>query len=82
MTQNTKEGRYKVNVTIRGKTTKVFADTGADICIMSYATAKKLKLPLQNTNMKIRPYGSSTKSCKGCYTGSVMHGGAVTNATI
>ena len=82
MTQNTKEGRYKVNVTIRGKTTKVFADTGADICIMSYATAKKLKLPLQNTNMKIRPYGSSTKSCKGCYTGSVMHGDAVTNATI
>ena len=76
------KGRYTVQVTVRGKRINAFADTGADICIMSYANAKKLKLPLQKTRMKIKPYGSKSKACKGCYTGSIMCGEAVTNATI
>ena len=74
--------KYTVPVVINGEKTRAFADTGADICITSYKTAQKLKLPIQKTEMKIKPYGSPAKRCKGCYIGTIMHGDAVTNAQI
>ena len=77
-----KENRYEVKVIVNGHTTMGFADTGAEINIMSLNTAKRLKLSLQKTRMRIRPYGSKSKACRGCYTGTIMHGDAVANATI
>ena len=71
-----------VEVVINHHKITAYADTGAEINIMSYDTAKRLKLPLQKTRMRIRPYGSRSKACKGCYTGTIMYGCAVTNATV
>jgi hypothetical protein len=75
-------GKYEVEVIINGKETTAYADTGADLCIMSHENAKHLRLPLSKSRMKIRPYGSKAKSCKGKYTGTVMFGDAVANTTI
>ena len=60
----------------------VFADTGADICVMSAATAKKIKLKLEKTKMKIRPYGSDPKSCVGQYVGTIRYGDKIVNTVI
>ena len=75
-------GKYEVTVAINGQRLQAYADTGADICIMSWENAKSLNLPLEKTSMKIRPYGSKAKKCKGVYTGTIMFGDAVTNANI
>ena len=82
VSKHQKQKKYEVEVVVRGKKIKVYADTGADVSIMSYSNAKKLNLPLRKTRMRIRPYGSRPKACKGSYTGTIMHGDAVTNATI
>ena len=74
-----KKDRYRVNVIIKEQETEVFADTGADICLMSKANAKKLSLPLRKTRMKIHPYGSKRLKCCGAYVGTVMHSGNVAN---
>ena len=74
--------RYEVEVVINGETTKAFADTGADINVMSKRRSKELGLKLCKTKMKIRPYGSKAVRCKGCYIGTVMHGDQVINTCI
>ena len=50
--------RYEVEVIIKEHKVKVFADTGADVCIMSKKQANKLGLPLSKTRMSIHPYAS------------------------
>ena len=76
------ESKYRVKVVIKEQQTPVFADTGADICVMSQKTANKLKLEVQETKMKIRPYGSHPKRCIGEYTGTIMYNSNVANAKI
>ena len=80
--RSVQQHKYLVEQVINERKTMAYADTGADINIMSLKTAKELKLPLQKTRVKIRPYGSKPLRCKGCYTGAVMHGEAVTNVKI
>ena len=80
--KTTKAPRYEVDVVINGQTTKVFADTGADINVMSKAAAKKLGLKLCKSKMKIKPYGSLPVKCKGCYIGTIMYGDQVVNTCI
>ena len=65
--------RYEVDVIINEKHTKAFADTGADISVMSVEAARKLNLKLHKTKMKIRPYGAKPLRCKGSYIGTIMH---------
>ena len=77
-----KFSRYEVQVAINSQYIKAYADTGADICVMSHETAKQLKLPLIKTKMRIRPYGSKSKPCKGLYVGTIMFEDQVTNAKI
>ncbi len=77
-----KAPRYEVDVVINGQVTKAFADTGADISVMSKEQAKALGLKLCKTKMKIRPYGSKPVKCKGCYIGTVMHGDTVVNTCL
>ena len=74
------KSRYTVNVTIKEKKTPVFCDTGADICIMSETTARKLKLDVLPTAMVIRPYGSKSQRCKGETCCTVMFNESVANA--
>ena len=77
-----KLGKYEVMVVMNGKEIRAYADTGADVCIMSLENARKMNLPMQKTKMKIRPYGSKAKRCTAHYTGTIMFGDAVTNANI
>ena len=77
-----KPPRYEVDVVINGEVVSAFADTGADISVMSKERAKALGLKLCKTKMKIRPYGSKAVRCKGCYVGTIMHGDQVVNACI
>ena len=74
------QSRYKVDVIVNQKTLSVFADTGADINVMSLKNAKKLKLDMQPTKMKIRPYGSRAKTCVGEHTCTVMYNSSIANA--
>ena len=71
-----------MNVTIKEQKVAVFADTGADICVMSRQTARKLNLDIQKTKMRIRPYGSSPKKYLEEYTGTIMFNANVVNARI
>lgn len=71
-----KKPRYQVDVIIREKVVPAFADTGADINVMSYKTASKLKIPLKETKTKVRPYGSRSLECAGYYDGTVSIGDA------
>ena len=80
--KTTQAPRYEVDVVINGEVTKAFADTGADIPVMSKACAKKLGLKLCNSKMKIHPYGSKPVKCKHCYIGTIMHGDHVANVCI
>ena len=74
--------RYEVEIILNEQRVKVFADTGADISVISRKMAKKLSLPLDKTKMKISPYGSKSVKCTGVYVGTVMYGEAVTNTCI
>ena len=60
----------------------MFADTGAEITVMSKHTADSLGLRLEKTHMKIRPYGSRSKKYIGKYTGTIMFDRNVANAII
>ena len=59
------KSRYTINVVIKERSVPVFCDTGADVCIMSEANARRLKLDVVPTAMTIRPYGSKAQRCKG-----------------
>ena len=74
--------RYQVEVVVNGQNIHAFADTGADICIMSTKNAHSLMLPIQKTKMKIKPYGSKKMRCSGEYVGTIMYGNNVTNTSI
>ena len=74
--------RYEVEVVVNQQKTKAFADTGADINVMSRSEAKRLNLKLCSTKMRIKPYGSKAVTCKKCYIGTIMHGDHVVNACI
>ena len=76
------KARYNVKVVIREQEIEAFADTGADICVMSLKKAKKLKLNIAPTKMRIKPYGSRSQQCVGEYVGTIMHGSIVTTTTI
>ena len=74
--------RYEVDVVINEKSTRAFADTGADISVMSKSKARELGLKLCKAKMKIKPYGSKAVKCKRCYVGTIMHGDRVVTACI
>ena len=74
--------RYEVEVIIKEKKVRVFADTAADTCVMSKKEAKRLGLPLGKTKMKIRPYDSRSIKYCGCYVGTIMYGDTVVNICI
>ena len=59
------KSRYTINVIIKERMVPVFCDTGADVCIMSKANARRLKLEVVPTAMAIRPYGSKAQKCMG-----------------
>ena len=67
-----------MEVVVNGQNIHAFADTGADICIMSTRNAHSLMLPIQKTKMKIKPYGSKKMRCSGEYVGTIMYGNNVT----
>lgn len=75
------KSRYHVNVVIKEQIVKAFADTGADINVMSESTARKLNLPSSLTKTKVRPYGSKPLKCIGKYNGTVMFNNAVSTAS-
>ena len=61
----------------------MFADTVADISVMSKKMADDLDLPLTKTRMKIKPYGMKKKiRCCGLYVGPVMYGDKMANVGI
>ena len=74
--------RYQVQLVINEKTVDAFADTGADISVMSRELANELNLPLSKTKMKLKPYGSKSINCVGLYQGTVMCGEGVANVRI
>ena len=71
--------RFEVQVMVKEKAIKAFADTGADVSVMSLETANELNLPLTKTKLKLRPFGSKSIRCKGSYIGTVMFGNNVAN---
>ena len=77
-----KSKRYEVEIVIKEKPVRAFADTGADICIMSKRQAKALGLKLMKTRMSIRPYGSDKMKCCGYSVVTVMYGDRVANIEI
>ena len=74
--------RYQIEVVVNENVVPVFADTGADISVMSLKVAKQIKLPLNKTKVKIRPYGSKPLKCVGYYEGTIMYGSTVANSRI
>lgn len=80
--QKQQKPRYQVDVIIKEKIVPAFADTGADICIMSKKTATDLQIPIHKTKMKIKPYGSKKVKCCGEYTGTIMFADHVANTSI
>ena len=74
--------RYEVEVVVKEKKIKAYADTGADICIMSKSKATELNLPIQKSKMAIKPYGSRKMKCVGKYIGTIMYGESVSNTSI
>ena len=77
--RNPSKKRYEIVVGIRQRPIKAFADTGADISIMSKKTADHLNIQPVKTAVKIRPYGSRTIKCVGQYISPVRFGETVTN---
>lgn len=68
-----KNSRYEVKVYIKGQPVNGHADTGADINVMSLDTAHNLKLPMSDSTLKIRPYGSKSIKTVGYYEGTVKY---------
>ena len=74
--------RYEVEVIFNEQKAKAYADTGADIIVMSKREAKRLDLKLCKTKMRIKPYGSKAVNAEICYIGTIMDGDHVVNACI
>ena len=73
------KNKYQVIIGVKEQAITAFADTGADISIMSKKTADHLNLPLTRTTVQIKPYGSKNLKCVGYYTGPIKYGDAVAN---
>ena len=71
--------RYRVEIILKEARITAFADTGADVCVISERLAKELKLDLDRANLKLRPYGSKSIRCKQAYIGTVMYEGNTAN---
>lgn len=71
-----KRPRYQVHVIVKEQEITAFADTGADVNVMSSTTANKLQLPLMETQVRVKPYGSRSLKCLGSYEGCVTFGDA------
>ena len=80
--RKTKPKRYEVDVIIKETPVRAFADTGADVCIMSKKRATSLGLTLLKTKMSIRPYGSKRMKCCGYTVATVMYKDRVANVSI
>ena len=81
--RGSKAPRYQVQVIVKEREVSMFADTGADISVMSKEMADELKLPLAKTDMRIKPYGMKRRiRCCGFYVGPVMYGDKVANVGI
>ena len=79
----TKKPRYQVQVVVKERMVNMFADTGADISVMSKRMADELELPLTRTDMRIKPYGMKKRiKCYGLYVGPVMYGDQMANVGI
>ena len=76
------KSRYTVDVVIKERKVPVFCDTGADVCIMSKANAKRLKLDIVKTSMTIRPYGSRSQRCLGETVCTIMFEDKVATARL
>ena len=75
--------RYQVPVVIKERKINMFADTGADISIISKSLADDLGLPLLKTKMRIKPYGSKKRiRCVGYYVGPVRYKDEIANIGI
>ena len=75
--------RYQVPVVIKEKVVKMFADTGADISVMSKSLSDELGLPLTKTPMRIKPYGQKKRiRCIGFYVGPVRYKDEIANVAI
>lgn len=66
--------KYIVKIVLAEHRIKGFADTGADINVMSEKTASKYKLKLWKTKTRIRPFGSKPIKCVGYYEGFASFG--------
>ena len=75
--------RYEVPILIKEKVVDMYADTGADVSVMSHKLSKELELPLVKTKMRIKPYGTKKRiRCVGYYVGPIMYGNTVANVGI
>ena len=80
--RKTNKPKYQVRVVIKETPVTVYADTGADICVMSKSIAEELGLTLKKTRMRIKPFGSKHMRCVGYYVGPVMYEDTVANVRI
>ena len=75
--------RYQVPVVIKEKVMLMFADTDADISVMSKSMSDELGLPLTKTRMRIKPYGQKKRiQCVGFYVGPVRYKDEIVNVGI
>ena len=72
-----------VPVVIKEKEVQMFADTGADISVISVSLANELALPLLKTKMRIKPYGATKRiKCVGYYVRPVRYKDEIANIGI
>ena len=58
----------------------VFADTGADVSVISVSLVAELKLPLAKTRVQIKPYGTNKPlRAVGYYVGPIRYKDIVAN---
>ena len=68
---------------IKEKVVQMFADTGADISVISKSLSDELGLPLTKTPMRIKPYGQKRRiRCVGMYVGPVRYDDEIANVGI
>ena len=75
----TPSDRYSVDIVVKENVIKAYADTGADICVMSQKVALELGLEVTRTRMKLHPFGSKEIRCTGSYIGTVIFKDCVAN---
>ena len=71
--------KFEVEIVVKERKIPAFADTGADVSVMSAKLAADLGLQLEKTKMRLKPFGSKSLKCGGSYMGTVMFGANVAN---